>query len=246
VGHPALKKMGARQGYSLLNGLAFLPFCFFGISGLLVSVIATVSINPILVFIGVVICVDTLSITPKRHYPAFLIGLMPVIADWANGTIANGVASAYSKSNMTFSQAQSSITGFNYQGLVNFSGGALLQCIFLTAIMMYIIDRKFIYACVWSLLAGLFAFFGLINASGVGVLYRKDDYGWKFTTGYTMLAVLFLGFEFCQRRQWIEQPVSEPDDLSSLEWAEWNRQQQQQTNNTNQDEELKTKFQTFF
>ncbi|CAF1427224.1 unnamed protein product [Adineta steineri] len=218
IGHPAFKKMGAKQGYSLANGLAFLPLCFFGINALLVSIIAIVSVNPIIIFIGLVICADTLSITPRRHYPAFLFGLMPIIADWTQGTIISGVNDAYKnfiQNHTDFNQNVSSyITGFSYHGLLNFSGGSLLQCIFLTAIFMYIIDRKFLRAMFWSLLAALFALFGLINASSVGFLIHKNDDGWKFSVGYGMMAILFVCFEFAQRRQWIKQPETEPDEIS--------------------------------
>jgi hypothetical protein len=43
--------MGAKQAYSIANGLAFLPLCFFGINALLLSIIAIVSVNPIIVSI---------------------------------------------------------------------------------------------------------------------------------------------------------------------------------------------------
>jgi hypothetical protein len=49
IAHPVFKKMGAKQTYSLANGLAFLPLCFFGINALLLSIIAIVSVNPIIV-----------------------------------------------------------------------------------------------------------------------------------------------------------------------------------------------------
>ena len=49
IGHPAMKKMGAKQAYSVIHGLSYLPLCFFGISGVLISIIAVVSINPIVV-----------------------------------------------------------------------------------------------------------------------------------------------------------------------------------------------------
>ena len=175
-----------------------------------------------------VICADTLAITPQRHYPAFLLGLMPIVADWAKGTIVSGVSNAYTGfvDNQTKFDVNVSgiISGFSYRGLMNFSGGSLLQCIFITAVFMYMIDRKFIRAAVWSCLAGIFAFFGLINAPEVGVLVKKDDDGWKFTVAYAMLAVFFLFFHFLQTMNWIKHPETEPDDLSSIEWAEWNRQ----------------------
>ncbi len=146
---------------------------------------------------------------------------MPVIADWSTGTIITGVTDAYSnfvQNNTDFNRDVSiHITSFSYNGLVNFSGGSLLQCIFITAIFMYIIDRKFIRAMVWSLLAGLFTLFGLINAAGVGVLTKKTDDGWKFSVAYVMMAVVFVGLEFAQRRQWVKQPETAPDDLSCIE-----------------------------
>ena len=45
--------MGAKQAYSIANGLAFLPLCFFGINALLLSIIAMVSVNPIIVNIEI-------------------------------------------------------------------------------------------------------------------------------------------------------------------------------------------------
>jgi len=49
IGHPAMKKMGAKQGYSLVNGVVFLPLCFFGINAFIMSLIAIVAVNPIIV-----------------------------------------------------------------------------------------------------------------------------------------------------------------------------------------------------
>jgi hypothetical protein len=49
IGQPAMKKMGAKQAYSVIHGLSYLPLCFFGISGVLISIIAVVAINPIVV-----------------------------------------------------------------------------------------------------------------------------------------------------------------------------------------------------
>ncbi|CAF1602014.1 unnamed protein product [Adineta ricciae] len=229
IGHSAYKKMGAKQAYSVLHGIVYLPLCFLGLNALLISIIAIVSINPIVIFIGLVICTDTLSITPQRHYPAFLLGIMSIVADWAQGTIINGVTVAYSAftiPNVQFSSnITSSISSFSYRGLINFAGGSQLQCIFITAIMMYMIDRKFIRAAVWSFLAGLFAFFGLINSTNVGILIKHTDDGWRFTLSYLMLVILFACLQFAQQKKWIKEQETEPDDLSSPEWIEWKNRQ---------------------
>jgi len=76
------------------------------------------------------------------------------------------------------------------------------------------IDRKFIRAAIWSLLASFFALFGLINASAVGALIKSTDDGWRFSVAYVMMAVVFGGFEIAQRFQWVKQPETEPDELS--------------------------------
>ncbi|CAF1463901.1 unnamed protein product [Adineta ricciae] len=236
IGHPAFKRMGARQAYSVINCFAYLLLCFFGIIALFLKIIAVVAVNPIIIFVGLFICSETLAITPQRHYPAFLLGLTPVLADWAKGTIINGVAAAYSNftaPNVNFAQnVTSRITDFSYRGLSNLAGGSLLQCIFITAIIMYMTDRKFIRGAVWSLLAGLLAFFGLIHSSNVGVLYQKNDDGWRFTVGYGIMILLFILLEIGQRLKWIEGPENEPDDLSSEEWAEWHRLAQHNNNHT--------------
>jgi hypothetical protein len=40
-----------------------------------------------------------------------------------------------------------------------------------------------------------------------------------------LMVVLFGLLEFAQRRKWVKEQETEPDDLSSIEWAEWKRQQ---------------------
>ena len=159
----------------------------------------------------------------------FLFSLTPVVAEWANSIITTGVSNAYTHFARNSTNFQEnigpSITNFSYRGLLNLFGGSLLQSIFITAIFMYMIDRKFIRAILWSLLAAIFALFGLINStSGVGLLVKPRDDGWKFTVGYTMMAVLFAGLKFAQRKRWVKELEEEPDDLSSEEWAGWNRQ----------------------
>ncbi len=49
IGHPAYKKMGARQAYSVINCLIYLPLCLFGIIALFLRIIAVVAVNPVIV-----------------------------------------------------------------------------------------------------------------------------------------------------------------------------------------------------
>ena len=146
---------------------------------------------------------------------------MPVIAEWAKNTIVSGVSAGYlglTVDNVQFaSNITTRISTFSYQGLVNFAGGSLLQCIFLTAILMYTIDRKFVRAAVWSILSGVLSLFGIIHADSVGVLIKKSDDGWRFSVAYLMLAGVFGIFYLAQRKKWIKAPATEPDEISNNE-----------------------------
>ena len=146
---------------------------------------------------------------------------MPVVAEWAQNTIVTGVAAGhlnFTVANVQFSpNVTSMISTFSYRGLVNFSGGSLLQCIFITAILMYTIDRKFVRAAVWSVLAGLLSLFGIIHANSIGILIKDVHDGWRFTVAYTMMAVIFGIFHLAQRKGWIKTAATEPDELQSSE-----------------------------
>ena len=62
--------MGARQAYSAINCLIYLPLCFFGIIALFLRVIAVVAVNPVIVSSNVklteaLLCV--LCFVPLKH-----------------------------------------------------------------------------------------------------------------------------------------------------------------------------------
>ena len=80
---------------------------------------------------------------------------------------------------------------------------------------MYVIDRKFVRAITWSLIAPTFSPFSLIDASTVGLLIHENDDGWKFTVAYNMMAVFSLCLEFGQRRKWIKEANQCPDEEQS-------------------------------
>jgi hypothetical protein len=44
-----MKKLGAKQAYSVIHGFSYLPLCFFGFSGVLIKIIAVAAINPLVV-----------------------------------------------------------------------------------------------------------------------------------------------------------------------------------------------------
>merc|ERR1711871_1299092 len=81
-GHPAYKDMGARSGYAVLNGFAFLLASSTGLAAPFLALFVLPPMSPIIVFVGLVIAADSFGTLPKRHYPAVLLGMVPFIATW--------------------------------------------------------------------------------------------------------------------------------------------------------------------
>ena len=70
IGHPAWKALGARQGYSILNGVVISLVCATGLMGLVLAIVPKESASAILLFVGLVITAQAFEVTPPRHFPA--------------------------------------------------------------------------------------------------------------------------------------------------------------------------------
>lgn len=82
IGHPGWKSMGARAGYSVLNGIAIVAICLLGVVGLIASVIPIEVGAGIVLWIGIIITAQAFQSTPQDHAPAVAVGLFPAIAAW--------------------------------------------------------------------------------------------------------------------------------------------------------------------
>ena len=51
-GHPGWKELGARAGFSLVNGGLYLLICTTGLTGVLMAVIPTQAVMVLLIFVG--------------------------------------------------------------------------------------------------------------------------------------------------------------------------------------------------
>src|SRR5262245_44005483 len=83
IGHPGWKALGARAGYSTLNGLFFTAVCLFGLLGYIAHAIPIDAGMAIVLWIGIVITAQAFQATPREHAPAVVIGLLPGIGAWA-------------------------------------------------------------------------------------------------------------------------------------------------------------------
>jgi adenine/guanine/hypoxanthine permease len=82
IGHPGWKGLGARAGYSTLNGIVIVGLAVFGLVGLMASIVPIEAGAAIVLWIGIIITAQAFQSTPDKHGPAVAIGLFPAIAAW--------------------------------------------------------------------------------------------------------------------------------------------------------------------
>ena len=76
IGHPAWKKLGARAGYSVLNGAAITFVCLTGSMAALTWLIPAEAGVAIILWIGIIITAQAFEVTPRRHLVAVVVGTL--------------------------------------------------------------------------------------------------------------------------------------------------------------------------
>jgi AGZA family xanthine/uracil permease-like MFS transporter len=165
IGHPGWKGLGARAGYSTLNGIVITALCFTGTVAVVSAAIPLASGIAIVLWIGIIITAQAFQATPTRQAPAAAIGLFPAIAAWG-ATVVYGAFTIAGGTTMQAILAQNidtEVNGFLLHGLVVLERGFIFTCMILSAIAAFLIDQKFFSAAFWSVLAALGTFLGLMH-----------------------------------------------------------------------------------
>ncbi|MCY3986782.1 MAG: NCS2 family permease, partial [Candidatus Dadabacteria bacterium] len=82
IGHPGWKKMGAKGGYSVINGAFFTIISLAGLGSLVAALVPVEAAGVILIWIGLVMTFQAFQTTPHSHSPAVALGLIPASAAW--------------------------------------------------------------------------------------------------------------------------------------------------------------------
>jgi AGZA family xanthine/uracil permease-like MFS transporter len=166
IGHPGWKGLGARAGYSTLNGVVITLICLTGAVASVASVVPIEAGVPILLWIGVVITAQAFQATPLQHAPAVALGLFPAIAAWG-ATVVYGAFYAGGGRTMQALLEENALTevnGFLLAGLIVLERGYIFTCMVLAAIAACLIDRRFFAAAIWSGIGGVITLIGLTHA----------------------------------------------------------------------------------
>ncbi len=166
IGHPGWKGLGARAGYSTLNGLVITVMCLTGTVALVNSVIPIEAGMAIVLWIGIVITAQAFQATPREHAPAVAIGLFPAIAAWGALIVFGAFAAAGETTiqSLLEGDARAEVSGFVLHGLIVLDRGYIFTCMVLAAMCACLIDRRFFSAAVWSLVGMLMTLLGLSHA----------------------------------------------------------------------------------
>lgn len=221
IGHPGWKGLGARAGYSTLNGLAVTAICLTGTVVFISRIIPIEAGIAIVLWIGIIITAQAFQATPHDHAPAVAVGLFPAIAAWG-ATVAQGAfiavglatSGAATIQDLLSGRLSADVNGFLLHGLITVERGYIFTCMILAAIAAFLIDRKFYSAAMWSIVAALLAALGLTHAyqlSGNNIdflfVFNSPDGGvfafraWGIAIGYLMFAVIFFAFGAYHRRR---------------------------------------------
>lgn len=202
IGHPGWKKMGARSGYSVLNGIFFTLLALSGLTYVVNAFIPMEAGMAIVLWIGIIITAQAFEATPAGHSPAVAVGLFPAIAAWGLLILTQTLGAAGFATG-DFSLAAKVLerpdafgaAGLQLNGLVAISQGFMLSCMIWSAISAELIGRQFRRASVWALIGCGLSFFGFIHAGRLGPaggIYEIGfASGWKWALGYFLCAVFF-------------------------------------------------------
>jgi AGZA family xanthine/uracil permease-like MFS transporter len=238
IGHPGWKELGARAGYSTLNGLVITLVCLSGTLTLVSRIVPLEAGIAIVLWIGVIITAQAFQATPRSHAPAVALGLFPAIAAWG-ATIAQGsmiVAGSQTPDVPTLQSLlrdnpNASVNGFLLHGLITVERGYIFTCMLLSAIAAWLIDQQFFRAAGWSLVAALLAVLGLTHAyqltgNNIDFLFlfshaaaeSLEFYPWGIAAGYLAFAAVCAGCGVIHRRSEVprELPRDRPEQRSQF------------------------------
>ena len=168
IGHPGWKGLGARIGYSVLNGVFVTAVCMTGALAWVSLAVPIEAGMAIVLWIGIVIVAQAFSATPPSHAPAVAVGLLPGIAAWGAFMTKQGLrAAGAGTAELPFGPLlESALARLDIaaRGLFSLEQGFLFTAMILAAMTSEIIDRRFARAAAWSLAAAALSWCGLMHA----------------------------------------------------------------------------------
>ncbi|MBW4593215.1 MAG: NCS2 family permease [Brasilonema angustatum HA4187-MV1] len=209
IGHPGWKALGARVGYSILNGIFMGLLCLTGTVAILAYFVPIEAGMAIVLWIGIVIVAQSFTATPSHHAPAVVVGLLPGIAGWgaliAKNALRVGGLGTPDKPLTPALIEKFKLSDTYIDGAFALEQGFIFSAMILAGITVYIIERDFRKAAYWSIAAAFLSWFGLMHSYRWTVADTVVNLGFgtgtPWAVGYILLAILFFYTEWQARHQ---------------------------------------------
>jgi len=198
IGHPGWKAMGARAGYSVLNGVFATVVCLTGTLAHIAWAVPVDAGGAIVLWIGIVISAQAFAATPRAHAPAVVVGLLPGLAAWGALMAKNGLRAAGVglPGGPPFSPAllqafQASDTWIH--GAFALEQGFIFTSMVLAAATVAVIERRFATAARWCGAATVLSVLGLVHSYRwmPGDTAIALTPAWEWAIGYAIMAATF-------------------------------------------------------
>jgi AGZA family xanthine/uracil permease-like MFS transporter len=199
IGHPGWKAMGARAGYSVLNGLFATIVCTTGTLAHIAWAVPVDAGMAIVLWIGLVITAQAFQATPRAHAPAVVVGLLPGVAAWGALMAKSGLRAAGMgvPGGPPFTPAlvaafQASDTWIH--GAFALEQGFIFTATVLAAATVSVIERRFVAAAGWCAVGAALSATGLMHAYRwtAGDTAIALEPAWPWVAGYAAMSAVFL------------------------------------------------------
>ena len=200
IGHPGWKAMGARAGYSVLNAVFATIVCLTGTLSHVAWAVPVDAGMAIVLWIGVVITAQAFQTIPQKHAPAAVIGMLAGVGAWGtlmakNGLRAAGVGGPGGPAFGPDLLQKFAASDTWIHGAFALEQGFIFTAMILAAITVFIIEKQFRKAALWSSFGVLLSLVGLIHSyqftPGDAALSLKP--AWEAAWGYGIMSlILFL------------------------------------------------------
>jgi AGZA family xanthine/uracil permease-like MFS transporter len=194
IGHAGWKALGARSGYSILNGFFIVFICLSGLVNLIFNLIPIEAGAAIVLWIGIIITTQAFQSTPAKHAPAVGFGLFPAVAAYGISVMEKTLLIA--GTNWGDVMLASFVkNGFFIEGMIALERGFILNSMIWSAIVVYVIEKDFFQAGLWGIIASGLSFIGIIHAFKItenGIISNLTiNAAPYFSIGYLLVAAAF-------------------------------------------------------
>jgi AGZA family xanthine/uracil permease-like MFS transporter len=198
IGHPGWKGLGARAGYSVLNGVAMTIICLTGTLGYIAYTVPIDAGMAIVLWIGIVIAAQAFSAVPREHAPAVVIGILPGLAGFCAMMAKNGLRAA-GAGTPDASFGPHLIEAFRrsdtwIHGAFALEQGFIFTSMLLAAATVAIIERKTTQSALWCFAAAALSALGFMHSyawtPADTVLSLRP--AWPYAQGYALMGAILL------------------------------------------------------